>query len=218
MQTQITLLLNKEINVLITKIAKRMGTSKRNVISIALSDVIKKEITLDDINVMKERISDLNHPTNITVNEEYKNKVYNLNRHGLSIRKFIGYLVCDYFYRNNQEFINDKYKLNESDKERENTQFKLSEGHKEKIVSYCENHAMSMNSLYTHYILNKKLDYNAYNTLNSSFDDKTNDELTNMVFIKSVKGVLKDKAEELNINYRYYLKLLSYQIIDDLNL
>lgn len=218
MQTQITLLLNKEINGLITEIAERMGTSKRNVISIALSDVIKKEITVDDVNVMKERINGLNHPTNITVNEEYKNKIYNINRHGLSIRKFIGYLVCDYFYRNNLEFINDKHKFKESDKEKENTQFILNKEYKKKIVLYCEDHAMTMNSLYTHYILNKELDYNAYNTLNLSFENKSDEKLTNLVFSKSVKETLKRKSEELNINIRYYLKLLSYQIIDDLNL
>lgn len=216
MQTQISLLLTNDINKLIENIAIRMGTSKRNVISLALSDIIQKDISREYIDSITERVKGLTHATNITVTEAYKEKIYSLERYGLSIRKFVGYLVCDYFYQNKNDFINEEHESTKFVQERDNIQFKLDPVLKEKITTYCKEHSMTLNSLFAHYILNKKL--NNFKELLKMNTGEKNGELTNLTFSKKVKRTLINQAEMLNVDYRYYLQLKSYQIITELKL
>lgn len=215
-----TLLLNKEINILIGHLAKKMGTSKRNVISLALSNIIDEKISSKKIEEIQKSIHGLNHPINITVNTNYKEKLYNLNRHGLSIRKFLGYIVCDYFHTNYKETLEKEFFFSDDElhrTERENIQMTLEKDLKEKIAKYCEDNAISINSLFSHFIINKGVEKQVNNLiLDTSPENKQ--ELLNLTFSTSVKSKMRDNANGMNLSYRYYLYLIALQIKKDLRL
>lgn len=116
---KIGIILNDEVDNLIKKRAKIMGTSKRNVISLALTDILGKNIKREYLDQLSETITGLKKPLVITVSEGLYNKVNALNRLGYSIRVFLGLLICDYYYKNYSYFLNDK-KYKNIDNEKSN--------------------------------------------------------------------------------------------------
>ncbi|PDM39036.1 hypothetical protein CN643_16035, partial [Parageobacillus yumthangensis] len=71
---KLNIFINKEINHFIELAAKKMGTSKRNVISIALTDILNKSYTQDEIEKLKESIQ-LDYATTVTINEHVAEKI-----------------------------------------------------------------------------------------------------------------------------------------------
>ncbi|RBW68243.1 hypothetical protein [Bacillus taeanensis] len=207
---KLNILINKEINHLIQISAKKMGTSKRNIISIALSDILSRAYTLDEIEQLKVSIQ-LNYATTITINDAFNDKINQINRYGLSKRVFLGYLICDYFYTHYNHFItnNDINEDKEFNIEKDYIQIKLDKEIKSKISTYCDENAISINSLFAHYILNKELTVKSF-----EIEEK---ELLYLTFGKDLKNIIKKKSSEMNISYRFYLNLIASQICQDLN-
>jgi hypothetical protein len=203
------ILTNKEINHLIEISAKKIGTSKRNITSIALTDILNRSYTLDDIEQLKVSIQ-LNYATTITINESVGDKINKINRHGLSKRVFFGYLLCDYFYTNYNYFLtkNDLNDDKEFNTEKDYIQIKIDKTIKSKISTYSDENAISINSLFAHYILNKELTVKSYSI--------EGEELLYLTFSKDVKDIIKKNSSEMNISYRFYLNLIAAQICNDL--
>ncbi|MCT1389842.1 hypothetical protein M4D76_16220 [Peribacillus frigoritolerans] len=203
------ILTNKEINHLIEISAKKIGTSKRNITSIALTDILNRSYTLDDIEQLKVSIQ-LNYATTITINESVGDKINQIYRHGLSKRVFFGYLICDYFYTNYNYFLtkNDLNDDKEFNTEKDYIQIKIDKTIKSKISTYSDENAISINSLFAHYILNKELTVKSYCI--------EGEELLYLTFSKDVKDIIKKNSSEMNISYRFYLNLIAAQICNDL--
>ncbi len=203
--------MNKEINHLIEISAKKMGTSKRNIISIALFDILNRSYTLDEIEQLKVSIQ-LNYVTTITINESVGVKINEIHRHGLSKRVFFGYLICDYFYTHYNYFLtkNDINKDKEFNTDKDYIQIKIDKTIKSKISTYCNENAISLNSLFAHYILNKELTVKSFGVEGK--------ELLYLTFSKDVKDIIKKNSSEMNISYLFYLNLIAAQICNDLSL
>lgn len=158
---KLTILLNQETNELLDRLAQRMGTSKRNVVLLGLSNILMQGVSKEDLERMENRIDDLTHSTNITVNEAFKNRLMSIHRYGLSIRKFFGYIICDYFQKHSHEFFPEEGIEKEEVKDREEkdvVQTSMDQILKGKITSYCRDHSLSANSLFAYYILNKPIE------------------------------------------------------------
>lgn len=213
MQLQISVLVNKEINELIDYLAKMMGTSKRNIISIALSDILNSYITKNKMNDLQEDIHGITHAINITVNAEFKNKVNQIDRFGLSRRKFFGLLVCDYFYQKYTGYL-DKDVLNEGltsyETNKVDIQITVDKAIKTKIIKYCAENAISLNSLIAHYVVNKPLIIKPF--------ESTDKDFLHLNFRRGVKDQIEKNAIEINVSERYYLNLIIAQISFDLGL
>jgi len=213
MDLKLGILLNKEINKMIEQLAKRMGTSKRNVISLALTRILKDDLSKEKIETLKNTIHGLNHATNITVNEEFKKKLENIDRYGLSIRVFFGYLICDYFYKNSNSFLGNDVLHEESsvyETMKENMQAKLDKIMKDKITTYCNDNSIAVSSLFSHYVMNKDI-----TIIDFSSSEK---EFITLTFSLGVKNRFQRKATEMNVSYFYLINLIAAQICKDLSL
>lgn len=100
---RLTISINREINELIGKIAEQMGTSKRNVIAFALSEILQKGYSFEQLKALKEKIN-LDSQTTIFLTEEMARKIEQIDRFGLSKRTFFGLLVSDYFIKSEKKF------------------------------------------------------------------------------------------------------------------
>ncbi|NUK32067.1 hypothetical protein HT574_18985 [Parageobacillus sp. VR-IP] len=208
---KLNIFINKEINHFIELAAKKMGTSKRNVISIALADILNKSYTQDEIEKLKESIQ-LDYATTVTINEHVAKKIDRISRYGISKRLFFGYLICDYFYRYYHYFIT-KDEIDEEKEvntERDYLQIKLDKTVKDKIVEYCEKQYISINSLFSYYILNKEITVKSFHIKEP--------ELLYLTLGKNVKDMIRKKAIEMNVSYRFFLNLVAAQICQDLSL
>ncbi|WP_079524956.1 MULTISPECIES: hypothetical protein [Halobacillus] len=213
MQLQISVLVNKEINEVISRLAKRMGTSKRNIISLALSNILKGEITRKKVDQIKMDIHGLTHATNITVNQQFKDRLDQLDHFGLSRRRFFGLLVCDYFYKHSHEFLGEDILKEDAtiySATKANVQITIDKTIKNKLMKYCTENAISLNSLIAHYVMNKTLTVKSFHTTNKDF--------LHLTFGEEVKEQIQDNAEEMNMSERYYLNLIMAQISIDLGL
>jgi hypothetical protein len=213
MGLKLTILLNDETNELLERLAIRMGTSKRNVVLLGLSNILMHGITKEDLKKMENRIDDLTHSTNITVNEAFKKRLMNIQRHGFSIRRFFGYIICDYFQSHYHEFFPEEFieedKGTESS-ERDVVQTSIDKRLKKKIISYCYDHSISVNSLFAYYILNKSISVKNFRS-----DEK---ELMDLSFSVPVRDKLTEDAKNIGMSNSFYLNLIAVQINDDLNL
>lgn len=213
MGLKLTILLNKETNELLGRLAHRMGTSKRNVVLLGLSNILMHGITKEDLENMEDRIDDMTHSTNITVNETFKKRLMKIDRYGFSIRKFFGYIICDYFQSHYHEFFPEEFideeKLPDGT-DRDVVQTSIDQTLKEKITSYCYEHSISANSLFAYYILNKPVKARVFKS-----DRK---ELMDLSFSASVRNQLTENARNEGMSNSFYLNLIAVQIISDLNL
>ncbi|UOR14087.1 hypothetical protein [Halobacillus amylolyticus] len=213
MESKVGILLNNEINDIIDQLAKRMGTSKRNVISLALTRILDSDLSKEKIYEIKTSIHDLNHATNITVNQQFKKKLESIDRYGLSIRMFFGYLLCDYFYKHYSSFLGrDKLKedVSEYETQKENIQIKIDTNVKSKITSYCNDNSIAVSSLFAHYIMNKQININDFRSEETDF--------MTLTFSKGVKKRFHSNAKEMNVGYLYYINLIAAQICENLRL
>ncbi|MGP4079962.1 hypothetical protein ACTWQL_08585 [Pseudalkalibacillus sp. R45] len=213
MGLKLTILINKETNELLDRLALRMGTSKRNVVLLGLSNILMQGISKEDLEKMENRIDDLTHSTNITVNEIFKKRLMNIERYGLSIRKFFGYIICDYFQRHYHEFFPEEFTEEEKElpvTEKDVVQTTLDKSLKGKIISYCQDHSISVNSLFAYYILNKPIKVRNF--------ESSNKELMDLSFGASVRNKLIEDASNVGMSKSFYLNLIAVQISSDLDL
>ncbi|WP_260287794.1 hypothetical protein, partial [Peribacillus aracenensis] len=92
--------------------------------------------------------------------------------------------------------------------EKDYIQIKIDKTIKSKISTYSDENAISINSLFAHYILNKELTAKSYSI--------EGEELLYLTFSKDVKDIIKKNSSEMNISYRFYLNLIAAQICNDL--
>ena len=154
----------------------------------------------------------LDYATTVTINEHVAEKIDRISRYGISKRLFFGYLICDYFYRYYHYFIT-KDEIDEEKEvntERDYLQIKLDKTVKDKIVEYCEKQYISINSLFSYYILNKEITVKSFHIKEP--------ELLYLTLGKNVKDMIRKKAIEMNVSYRFFLNLVAAQICQDLSL
>ncbi|MBM7554580.1 hypothetical protein [Thalassobacillus pellis] len=213
MGLKLTILLNKETNELLDRLALRMGTSKRNVVLLGLSNILMQGISKEDLDQMENRIDDLTHSTNITVNETFKKRLMEVQRYGLSIRKFFGYIICDYFQKHYHEFFPEDCVEEEKElplTKKDVVQTAIDKCLKDKIISYCYDQSISVNSLFAYYILNKPIKVWNFKSGNK--------ELMDLSFGVSVRNKLIDDATNVGMSKSFYLNLIAVQMSYDLDL
>jgi len=195
---KLNLLINKEINTIISDLAKNMGTSKRNVISLALSSILEKDITKDHLEGLKDRIH-LTYETTVTVNEEFNQKLNAVHRFGLAKWKFYGYLVCDYFYKNSEKPLNDTI-----ENEHTYATVYLDGEQKENIQQIAEAKSMTVNSLFINYIINGDMEVKL-----------PQQEKLILGMTENVKNELEKKAKKQNVSVQFYLEQIAAKIEED---
>ncbi|WP_068505920.1 hypothetical protein [Paenibacillus kribbensis] len=201
---KLNLVLNAKANEIITLAAGKMGTSKRNVISLALAEILKTTYDKRFIDSLANEIT-TSVPTASTVNEQIQEKIEKLERYGHSRRVFFGLLISDYFLHNQ-----DKFKITELDESDSNEgdkghiEITLDRITKEKIVRHCKANAMSVSSLFSHYILSEEIKVDSFVVEEKSF--------LNLVLGENVKKALQDRSNSTNRTYRFYLNLIAEQI------
>lgn len=206
---KLSLVINKEINSIIDAAANKMGTSKRNIISLALTSVLDQPIEPYEIDEMKENIK-LDYVTSITISEHMNQRINECNMHGLSKRLFIGYVVCDYFYKNYSKFIT-KEELSQT-KQLNTTknvvQVYTDEKIKRKLLEYCNENSISLSALVSHYLVNKEIKFNSY-----EINKKV---LVNLSLGNDMKSIVHENAKKFGITTLFYLNIVLFQIYDDL--
>lgn len=207
---KLNIAINKEIDGIIKKAGEKLGTSKRNILSIALSKILNQRYTKEYIDKLAEDIH-LDHATTFTINEHVALKLKSINRYGLAKRIFFGYLICDYFYKNYDVFISKDDMKKKFDTERDYVQVTIDKEIKKSISSYCEEYAISITSLFAHYIVNKEITINPIK--NSIKIEET--DLLQLTLSKYVKSILYQK-KGAHISYNLYLNVIANQIVQDL--
>lgn len=201
---KLNIMINNEVDTIISNTAKSMGTSKRNVISLALSSVLEKDISKDYMEEIKETIH-LNYKTSVTVNKEFDKKLSSINRYGIAKYKFYGYLICDYFYKQNNRKAAPGYS---DEDEHSYSVVYLNAELKQKIMNIAQDKSMTVNSLFIHYLVNKDIDIKLLPP------EKNSVKLT-IGMTKRVKNILTKKAKEKNISNLFYLQQIARQIEKD---
>ncbi|WP_404456822.1 hypothetical protein LG329_19545 (plasmid) [Virgibacillus necropolis] len=209
---KVGIILNDEVDNLVKKRADIMGTSKRNVISLALTDILDENIKREYLDQLSETITGLKIPLVITVSEGLHKKIKEFNRRGYSIRVFLGLLICDYYYKNYSFLTDNKHEsINRiHEKSREYIKPAIDSEVKKKIVKYCNENSFTINSLFAQYILEKDLVVREY--------EIKEEALLRLNFSNELKKKIDIKINEMSINYRTYLNLIATQICLDLNL
>ncbi|MGM1023751.1 MAG: hypothetical protein ACQEXV_25230 [Bacillota bacterium] len=201
---KLNLVLNDRANEIIALAAQKMGTSKRNVISLALAEILKNSYDNRFIESLANEIT-TSIPTGTTINPQIQEKIEKIERYGRSRRVFFGLLISDYFLHNQDKFTTaiDVDDLSDM-KEKGHIEITLDCMTKEKIVRYCEEHAMSVSSLFSQYILNEEVEIDSFVVQEKSF--------LNLVLGENVKRVLQSRSNSTNRTYRFYLNLIAEQI------
>lgn len=213
---KVGILINNDIDDILNYKAKKMGTSKRNVISLALSDILDQDIKKEHLDHLKKRTTGLNHATTITVSEPFLKKIDRINKHGYSVRLFLGFLLCEHFYNSDgiegYDVISQKDFEHQTNKKTEKDDLKpiIDKAAKLKIKNYCWEHALSVSSLYTHYILEKPITVKDYSVKEEA--------MLSLNFSLKVKRVIDHRVEEKSINNNIFFNLISAQICQDLSL
>lgn len=206
--------MNQEINELLDGLALRMGTSKRNVILLALTNILKHDISRDDLEEMKKNVHQLTFATNITINDTLKDRLMRLERYGLSVRKFFGYVICSYFYKHYSDFLKEEETVNEQlalhQTKKIVVQPSIDVELKKRLTTYCEQNSIAVSSLFSHYIMNKDIRLIDFNPGNKEF--------LNLTLSVDVHKRLSELAEDQGMSKNFYLNLIAVQISDDLNL
>lgn len=201
---QVNILINKNIHQIITDIANKTGTTRKNIMSIAFNDILKKnDISKDKIeNMIKDYHLDFR--TSMNVSESFYNKMTEWGSFGLSERRFLGYLICDYFTKNEPLFSGGNLENEELD----SVVVFLSESKKQKLVSLSDSLTISLSGLFSYYILNKEI--------KNFFITHIDNPARVRINVKShVKKELVLLAESRNLTIDYFLKQLTEQIIKD---
>ena len=209
---KVGIILNDEVDNLIKKRAKIMGTSKRNVISLALTDILDKNIKREYLDQLSETITGLKSPLVITVSESLYKKINVINRQGYSIRLFLGLLICNYYYKNYSYLLKAKFENINTLQEKSGDYIKptIDLKIKNKLVKYCRENSFTINSLFVLYILEKNLEVRDY--------EIKEEALLRLNFSSNIKKIIDIKINEMSIDYRTYLNLIATQICLDLNL
>ncbi|MEK4114558.1 hypothetical protein MHH92_30420 [Paenibacillus sp. FSL M7-1414] len=200
---KLNLALNKNAEEIIALAAKKMGTSKRNIISLALAEILKNSYDKRFVDSLSSEIT-TSVSTASTISEQVQAKLEGIERHGYSRRVFFGLLISDYFLHNQDKFRIDQDDPDEKDSPKGHIEITLDQGTKEKIMSYAEENAMTVSSLFSHYILNEEINIDSFEISEKAF--------LNLILSKSVKKVLDNKAKSTNRTYRFYLNLVAEQI------
>ncbi|QNR70534.1 hypothetical protein IAQ67_29390 (plasmid) [Paenibacillus peoriae] len=205
---KLNLALNKDAGEIIALAAKKMGTSKRNIISLALAEILKNSYDKRFIDSLANEIT-TSVSTASTISEQVQTKLEDIERYGYSRRVFFGLLISDYFLHNQDKFKVEQDDPDETDSAKGHIEITLDQDTKEKIMSYCEENAMTVSSLFSHYILNEEINTDSYEISEKAY--------LNLILSKSVKKVLENKANSTNRTYRFYLNLVAEQIIRNIS-
>lgn len=205
---KLNLALNKDAGMIISLAANKMGTSKRNIISLALVEILKNVYDKRFIDSLASDITTTGS-TATTISEQVQTKIEDIDRHGYSRRVFFGLLISDYFLNNRDKFRLEQDELEEEMKSKSHIEITIDKATKDKIISYCEQNAMTVSSLFSHYILNEEIKTYAY-----VISEKAH---LNLILSENVKIELKNKAKSTNRTYRFYLNLVAEQIISNIS-
>lgn len=207
---RLTISINREINELIGKIAEQMGTSKRNVIAFALSEILQKGYTFEQLKALKEKIN-LDSQTTIFLTEEMARKIEQIDRFGLSKRTFFGLLVSDYFIKNEKKFpLAGDIEAKNNDLSRDYISTNMDEGLKKKITDFCKSNSIAMSFLFSYYILAKNVQLRPFQIKKR--------EYLHLNMNTRTKKVLDKKSSDINVTRQFYLHLIALQICEDFNL
>lgn len=208
---KLSFIINKKINKIIEAASKKLGTSKRNIIAIALTEILNQPIDAAAIEEMKENIT-LDYPTSITINSRMNKRINEINKFGLSKRLFVGYLVSDYFYKNYTKFItNEELKaiqISPPDNSKSVIQVYTDKKIKTKLLDYCNEHSVSLSALVSHYLMNEEIEFFPYQV-----DEKV---LINLSLGNDVKSIIEKNAEKIGTTVLFYLNIVLFQIYNDL--
>lgn len=204
---KLNLALNKKATEIIELAAKKMGTSKRNVISLALVEILKNSYDKRFIDSLAGEIT-TSVITASTISEQMQIKLEEVERHGYSRRIFFGLLISDYFLHNQDKFI-DRDDPDVSLSSKGSIEITLDQETKAKIIAYCEANSMTVGSLFSHYILHEDINIDSY--------EITKKVYLNLVLSEGVKKVLENRVKSTNRTYRFYLNLVAEQIIKNIS-
>lgn len=197
------LVLNKSAEEIIKLAAKKMGTSKRNTISLALVDILKKSYDKRFIDCLASEIS-LSIATASTISEQMHSRLEDIDRHGYSRRVFFGLLISNYFLNNQDKFTQSE--LYDSDKG--SIEITLNQDTKDKIIAYCDANSMTVGSLFSHYILHEDINIDSYEIRDKAF--------LNIVLGGNVRKILDDRVKSTNRTKRFFLNLVAEQIVKNI--
>lgn len=204
---KLNLALNKNAEEIIALAAKKMGTSKRNAISLALVEILKNSYDKRFVDLLANEIK-LSIATASTISEQMHTMLEGIERHGYSRRVFFGLLISDYFLHNQDKFI-EQADPNDSDMGKGSIEITLDQETKDKIMAYCQANSMTVGSLFSHYILHEDINVDSYEISEKAY--------LNLIFSNSVKKVLENKVKSTNRTYRFYLNLVAEQIIRNIS-
>ncbi|NUU79752.1 MULTISPECIES: hypothetical protein [Paenibacillus] len=204
---KLNLALNKNAEEIIALAAKKMGTSKRNAISLALVDILKNSYDKRFIDLLANETT-LSVATASTISEQMHTMLEGIERHGYSRRVFFGLLISDYFLNNQNKFI-DQDDSDDIDVGKGNLEITIDQAKKDVIMTYCQKNSMTVSSLFSHYIMNEDINIDSFEISNKAH--------LNLIFSNSVKKVLENKAKSTNRTYRFYLNLVAEQIIRNIS-
>lgn len=205
---KLNLALNKNAGEIIALAAKKMGTSKRNIISLALAEILKNTYDKRFMDSLASEIT-TTVSTASTISEQMQIRLEDIERHGYSRRVYFGLLISDYFLNNRDKFRLAHEELGEIHGSKGHIEITLDQGTKNKIVSYCEENAMTVGSLFSHYILNEEIKTYSYEISEKAY--------LNLLLSENVKRELENKAKSTNRTYRFYLNLVAEQIVSDIS-
>ncbi len=204
---KLTILLNSHVyHNIITEIAQRMGTSRRNVMAIALVEILKHTYTREYLNELKTDIT-IDYQTSTTINELVSSKIENVERHGLSRRWYFGLLISDYFLKHGNDLLPSLSDLPDAEEEQDkgHIEFEVAAEDKERILSYCQSNSIGLSSFYIHYLLYEDVELVTYEIQKK--------EKINILLNSHAKKVLKNRSEESNCSFKFFLQMVTGQII-----
>lgn len=181
-----------------------MGTSRRNVMAIALTEILSRTYTKEFLDQLRAEIK-IDYKTATTINELVTSKIEQVDRHHISKRVYFGLLISNYFLEHESALVSS-FSTNGTDQESKgHIQFEIAEADKNKISAYCEANSIGISSLYVNYLLYEDVEIFPYN-----IENKVD---INILLNSHAKNVLKNRSYESNCSYKFFLQMVTRQII-----
>jgi hypothetical protein len=143
----------------------------------------------------------------ININNILLDNIDNHNKYGLSRRIFLGLIVSEYLEKNRANLVDG---LEDEGDQKIKTQIWIDSDTKKKILNYCNEYSLSINTIISLRVIKRKERIANYH----SGDKK---ETLDTTFSESIRNIIEERARELSITIRFLILLIINDFLNEKN-
>ncbi|GMG76928.1 hypothetical protein ICR95_25705 (plasmid) [Priestia megaterium] len=202
-----SLLLTEEADKILRSTAKIIGVSLSNIVCYVISEIFTEtELTKEKIQDLKDNMK-ISKLVSININNILLDNIDSHNKYGLSRRIFLGLIVSEYLENNRMNLVDG---VEDEGNHRIKTQIWIDSDTKKKILNYCNEYSLSINTIISLRVIKRKERIANYHSGNEK-------ETLDTTFSQSIRNIIEERAGELSISIRFLILLIVNDFLNEKN-